>query len=140
MNAEIRSKGTTVLPWVRGMRSLISAMMRRAASAAPFAASTEVPSVQWPCRSGGESCRMAASSGARRGANRAGGSGRAAGGRGRGEGRRAVRVQVVEPDALQVQPTRQRLDEGRRRGGRAVDEHAHTAPDAPDGGVGGGRG
>ena len=46
MNAAIRSNGTTVLPCVRGICSLISAMMMRAESAAAFAVSTEVPSVQ----------------------------------------------------------------------------------------------
>ena len=47
-----RSSGTTVLPCVLGIRSLISAMMIRAESAAARAASTEVPSVQLPWRSG----------------------------------------------------------------------------------------
>jgi hypothetical protein len=38
-------KGTSVLPWLRGIRSLISAMTWRALRAAASAVSTEVPSV-----------------------------------------------------------------------------------------------
>ena len=45
MKASTRSSGTTVLPCVRGICSLISAMTSRAESAAALAASTEVPSV-----------------------------------------------------------------------------------------------
>ena len=63
MNAETRWNGTTEFPCVRGICSLISAMMIRAASAAALAVSTEVPSVQLPWRSGGESWRMAMSRG-----------------------------------------------------------------------------
>ena len=62
MKASSRSTGTTVLPCVRGIRALISAMSSVAVSAAARAASTEVPSVQKPWRSGGESCSSAASS------------------------------------------------------------------------------
>jgi len=58
-----RDSGTTVLPWVRGMRSLISAITTRAASTAARAASTEVPKEHIPCLSGGDSCTNAASSG-----------------------------------------------------------------------------
>ena len=63
MKAAIRSNGTTVFPCVRGICSLISAMMTRAESAAALAVSTEVPSVQQPCVSGGETCKSATSSG-----------------------------------------------------------------------------
>ena len=65
MKASIREKGTTVLPWVRGACRLISARTRRAESAAALAVSTDVPSVQLPWASGGESCRSAASRGTR---------------------------------------------------------------------------
>ena len=61
-NACTRSSGTVVAPCVRGMRSLISAMTMRALSTAARAASTDVPSVQRPWRSGGESDTRAASS------------------------------------------------------------------------------
>ncbi len=62
MNASMRSNDTAVLPCVRGIWSLISAMMNRALSTAARAASTDVPSEQLPWRSGGESCTMATSS------------------------------------------------------------------------------
>ena len=62
-SASIRLNGTTTLPCVRGIWSLISAMIsvadvRRGA----VAASTDVPSVQNPWRSGGDSCSNATSS------------------------------------------------------------------------------
>ena len=46
VNASIDSNGTLVSPWVRGIRSLTSAMIIGAVSTAARAASTEVPSEQ----------------------------------------------------------------------------------------------
>ena len=57
-----RSSGTAVWPWVRGIRSLISASTMPAVSTAARAVSMLVPSEQVPWRSGGESCTTAASS------------------------------------------------------------------------------
>ena len=56
------ASGTAEWPWVRGIAALISASTIPAVSTAALAASIDVPSVQKPWRSGGESCTIAASS------------------------------------------------------------------------------
>ena len=52
------------------------------------------------------------------------------------ERRRPGGVEVIQRHPRQVRPPDQRLDEGGRCRGRAVDEHAHAALDRRDGGVG----
>ena len=61
-----------MLPCVRGIWALISAITTRAVSAAALAASHEVPSEQKPWASGGESWSSAASSGTACDVNRPG--------------------------------------------------------------------
>ena len=63
MKAWMFARGRTLLPWVRGICSLISAMTIRAVVAAALAASHDVPSEHMPWRSGGETCSTATSSG-----------------------------------------------------------------------------
>ena len=50
-----------------------------------------------------------------------------------GEGRRAVGVQVVEADALEIRARHHGLEQRRGRGAGAMQEHPHAAVEQADG-------